>query len=306
MQSIALALVLVYICLAFQFASVITGMLAAVPTLMQTALYFGALGLSGVQLNATTSLVECLVLGLAVDDTIHYLARFNGAARRTGSESAGAVSALSSVLRPITLTKAILALGFLMLISGELHNQVLFGWLAAVTLTAAWLVDVFVTPAFMSGIRVVTIWDTLLLNLGADVQKTIPLFAGLSTRQARIFALMSDLHPVGAGTRVIAEGDVGDDVYVVIEGELAVWIERDGERIDINHVGRGTVLGEAGYFGQKRTANVDAVTHARLLRFDGADQERICRRYPEIAARVFLNLNRVQAERRAAQMKQVQ
>ncbi|HEY0975340.1 MAG TPA: MMPL family transporter [Solimonas sp.] len=310
LQSIALALLLVFACLSIQFWSLSVGLLASMPTLLQTSLYFGGLGLSGVTLNATTSLVECLVLGLAVDDTIHYLARFNRAARDTGSESRAAVSALQSVLRPITLTKAILALGFLMLVTGELHNQVAFGWLAAFTLFAAWLVDVFVTPAFMSGVRVVTLWDSLRINLGADVQRTIPLFAGLSTRQARIFAIMAHLQTVPAGTRLITEGETcgngqaGDpagDIYVVIDGTLRIWRERDGAEQTLATAGRGAVIGEVGYFGQKRMAHVDTITAVRLLRFDDADQERICRRYPKIAARVFLNLNRLQAERRAGQ-----
>ncbi len=309
LQSIVLALLLIYACLALQFASFKIGLMATLPTLLQTAIYFGGLGLSGITLNATTSLVECLVLGLAVDDTIHYLARFNRAARDKASESRGAVVALAAVLRPITLTKAVLALGFLALITGDLHNQVVFGWLAALTLVAAWLVDVLITPAFMSGVRIVTLWDTLRVNLGADVQETIPLLSGLSTRQARVFALMANLQTVPAGTRLMSEGDeCGDgrpgdpagDIYVVVDGTLRVWIERDGEQTHLNTLSRGAVVGEVGYFGQKRMANVDTVSDARLLRFDDADQERICRQYPRVAARVFLNLNRLQAERRAS------
>lgn len=299
LQSIALALGVIYLCLAIQFASLWVGLLASLPTLLQTALYFGALGLFGVKLNATTSLVECLVLGLAVDDTIHYLARFNSAARRTASETTAAVSALQAVLRPITLTKVILAAGFLVLTAGELQNQVLFGWLAAFTLAAAWLVDVFVTPAFISGVRVVTLWDSLRLNLGQNVQGTIPLFAGLSTRQARIFALMSRVEIVPAGVLIIREGDPGGDVYVVIDGRLAAWTYQNGERVLLNQFRRGGVVGEGGYFGQKRMANVETLSKVRLLRFDDADQERICKRYPKLAARIFLNMNRIQAERRA-------
>ncbi|MBI3171530.1 MAG: MMPL family transporter, partial [Hydrocarboniphaga effusa] len=100
LQSIGLALLLIYLCLAVQFASWSVALKASLPTFLQTALYFGALGVSGIPLNATTSLVECLVLGLAVDDTIHYLARFNKAAKRSGSEGQGAAQALSAVLRP--------------------------------------------------------------------------------------------------------------------------------------------------------------------------------------------------------------
>ncbi|HEX4872713.1 MAG TPA: MMPL family transporter [Nevskiaceae bacterium] len=307
-SGIGLALLVIYGVLSLQFLSAWIGFLATLPTLLQTGLYFGALGIAGVPLNATTSLVECLVLGLAVDDTIHYLARFNAAAKRCGSETDAAVSALGAVLRPISLTKAILAAGFLTLTLGELENQIVFGWLAAFTLLAAWLVDVLVTPAFMSGVRVVSLWDSLRVNLGRHVQSTIPLFAGLSDRQARLFALMSRLESYPPGHRLMTEGesagggtkgDPAGDAFVLIDGECRVWIEREGREIELNRVGRGAVLGETGYFGQKRQANVDTLGPVRLLRFDDADQERICRRYPAVAARVFLNLNRIQAERRS-------
>jgi CRP-like cAMP-binding protein len=76
-----------------------------------------------------------------------------------------------------------------------------------------------------------------------------------------------------------------------------VFIERHGERKVLSTLGRGAVMGEAGYFGQRRTAHVEAKTPARLLRFNSQDLERLRIRFPWIAATVFRNLNRVQAER---------
>jgi hypothetical protein len=283
LQSVALALGLVCVALCIQFMSLRVGLLASLPTALQTALYFGALGLGGIPLNATTSLVECLVLGLAVDDTIHYLARFGAATRRSGSEPEAASQALAMVLRPVTLTKGILAVGFLLLVTGELRNQVLFGWLAAFTLGCSWLVDVFVTPAFVSRLRITTLWDMLRLDLGDDVRGTIPLFANLTDRQARTFALMANLHTLPAGTKLLREGDPAGDIYVVIDGELRIWLERNGREVELARVGRGTVIGEGGYFGRRRNANVDTLCESRLLRFDDADQERICRAYPALA-----------------------
>ena len=299
LQSVALALVLIYVCLTIQFMSFRVGLLATLPTALQTAVYFGILGLLQVRLNPTSVLVECLVLGLAIDDTIHYLARFASAARRSGSEAVAAETALLAVLRPVTLTKAILALGFLTMVTGELSSQAQFGWLAALTLFCAWLVDIFVTPAFMSGLRIVTLWDTLRLNLGDRVQETIPLFAGLSNRQARIFALMANLHTLPAGTRLITEGEAAGSIYIIVDGELMVFTGSGDSRVEIKKMLRGDVVGERGYFGQRRSASVDTLTEARLLRFDDADQERICVAYPAIAARVFLSLNRLQAQRQA-------
>ena len=299
LQSVALALFLIYLCLSIQFMSPRIGLLATLPTALQTAIYFGMLGLLGVSLNPTSVLVECLVLGLAIDDTIHYLARFAGAARRSGSETAAAEIALLAVLRPVTLTKTILALGFLTMVTGELQNQAQFGWLAALTLFFAWLVDILVTPAFMSGLRIVTLWDTLRLNLGDRVQETIPLFSGLTKRQARIFALMANLHTLPAGARLITEGDEAGSIYVVVDGELSVYTGSGEDKVELKQMRRGDVVGELGYFGQRRTANVDTLTETRLLRFDDADRERICVAYPAIAARVFLNLNKLQAQRQS-------
>ena len=50
----------------------------------------------------------------------------------------------------------------------------------------------------------------------------------------------------------------------------------------------------------------DADTDALLIRFDSEDLERLRRRYPRIAAAVFRNLNRIQAERLVRTTEKVQ
>ena len=86
-------------------------------------------------------------------------------------------------------------------------------------------------------------------------------------------------------------------MYVIIDGQVEAWVERNGERKTLATLGRGAVIGEAGYFGQRRTANIDATSNVRLLRFDSQDLERLRLRHPRIAATVFRNLNRIQSER---------
>src|SRR3546814_7228834 len=78
-------------------------------------------------------------------------------------------------------------------------------------------------------LRIVTLWDMLRLDLGESPQHTIPLLSGLSLRQARVFALMSKLEKHAAAERVIEEGDLARDIYVVVDGRLEVWIERRSE-----------------------------------------------------------------------------
>jgi uncharacterized protein len=297
--SIAIAVGGIWALLAMLFTSVRAGFIAMLPTVIPVAVYFGTLGLLDISLSPTTSLIACIVLGVTVDETFHFLARFNADARGQANETAAAKSALAGVLRPTTLNMVALCLGFLSFTGGSLHSQIEFGALSAFTLFVAWLMHITVTPAIGSYMRIVTLWDLLRLDLGKSPQHTIPLMAGLSLREARVFALLSRMEQYKAHDRVIREGDWARDMYVIVDGELQAWVDRDGDRRTLSTMGRGAVLGEAGFFGQRRTANVDALSEARLLRFGSEELERLRVRYPRIAATVFRNLNRIQAERLA-------
>ncbi len=299
MTSLLVAFAVIWALLALLFTSMRAALIAMLPNALPVALYFGTLGLLDITLNPTTSLIACVVLGIAVDDTIHFLTRFNHEARARANEKAAVKRALMVVTRPITFTTVALCLGFLVFTGSELRNQVQFGALAAFTLFLAWIVDMTLTPALGSKLRIVTLWDILRLDLGQSPQHTIPLFSGLSLRQARVFALMSKLERYPQGTRLIHQGDDARDIYVVVDGTLQAWVERGEDRKALSSMMRGAVMGEAGYFGQRRTANVDAVTAVRLLRFDSQDLERLRQRYPRIAAVIYRNLNRIQAERLA-------
>ncbi len=297
LASIAIAVIAIACLLSLMFTSVKAGLVATVPNLVPIAVYFGTLGALDIPLNPTTSLIACIVLGIAVNDTVHFLARFNADAREQGTEAGAVRSALGSVLRPITLATVCLCLGFLVFTASELNNQVQFGLLGAWTMFVAWIADMTLTPALGSRLRIVTLWDLLRLDLGRSPQHTIPLLSGLSTRQARLFALMSRLEKHAVGVRIIQEGDLSRDIYVVVDGTVEATVERHDERLVLSTMSRGAVMGEAGYFGQRRTASVDTVSPVRLLRFNSQDLERLRERYPSIAATVFRNLNRIQAER---------
>jgi hydrophobe/amphiphile efflux-3 (HAE3) family protein len=144
-RSITLAFLVIFASLAVLFGSLRVGVLALIPNVLPVAFYFGLLGLVGVSLNPTTSVIACLALGVAVDDTIHFFARFRGVARTVDEEEA-AVSALRIVGRPITVTSVALVLGLGAAMTAQLKNQADFGALTAITLAYAWVVDVLVTP----------------------------------------------------------------------------------------------------------------------------------------------------------------
>jgi uncharacterized membrane protein YdfJ with MMPL/SSD domain len=297
LESLGSAIFTIYLTLAAMLTSFRVGLFALLPNLLPLALFYGVLGLLDIPLNLSTSLIGAITLGIAVDDTVHYFARFALEARRLGSERAATVSTMRLLIRPVTFTTIAICLGFLVLTASELRYQVQFGLLSAFTLAAAWGLELTLSPALCAGLRLVTLWDLLRIDLGPNPQRSIPLFEGLSTRQSRIFALMSDLVTLPKGKRLFGEGERGDDMYVVIDGELSAGTTRDGRRVEYGTMKRGDVVGEVAFFSNVRSADVDVTADARLLRFDQADLERLVRRYPRIAARVSRNLNQVLARR---------
>src|SRR5262249_19464051 len=140
--STLLALGAIYAVMVVLFTSFRMGLLALLPNLLPIAIYYGALGLTGITMNPSTALIGCITLGIAVDDTIHYLVRFQHEARQTASEERATYLALEGVLRPATFTSLALCACFLVLTTSELRNHVEFGLLSAFTLVVARISDV--------------------------------------------------------------------------------------------------------------------------------------------------------------------
>jgi predicted RND superfamily exporter protein len=291
--SLGTAFVIILAILVLLFTSFRVGLTALVPNALPVLFYFGMLGLTGIDLNTTTGLVAALVLGIAVDDTIHYMAQFNTASKRHADTRRGVVEALRSVVRPVSYTTASLCLGFSTLMLSSLQNQVQFGLLAATTLAFAWLVDVTLTPALAARMRVVTLWDILTLDIGPQPHLAIPLFAGLRETQARVVALLARLQHVHRGHRLMARGAEGETMYIVIDGELEISIPRNGEAHALQVAGRGDMLGEAALFHGRRIADAVALTDAKLLLYGEDELAQLRERYPRIAAHVYHNMSRI-------------
>jgi predicted RND superfamily exporter protein len=294
--SLSLALLIIFAILCLLFMSVRIGFLALLPNVLPVLVYFGTLGLTGITLNTTTGLVACLVLGIAVDDTIHLLTRFNAMAKKRASEMEGIREALWTVGRPVTYTTLALCLGFLAITTSQLQNQREFGALAAFTLGVAWLVDVIFTPALAARMRVVTLWDALALDLGEDPQKSIPLLQGLSPHQAKLAVLTTSLRRIPANQKLIGAGDVGDSLFVVIHGTMQAMVpgKLGMEQVEL---GRGEVIGEIGFFEGRRTVDVYSATEVTVMRLTPENLERLRQRYPRIAAQIYRNLSHVLAHR---------
>ncbi len=297
LQSILFSLLLIYGLLSVLFLSWTRGIYALIPNVIPVAVYFGALGLTGVPLNLTTSIIGPMALGVAIDDTIHYFLRFSSEAKRLANEDKATVMVLQSAGKAAIYSTLSLVAGFLVLCTSDLLSYQQVGALGGFTLAFGLLVEVTLTPALCSGLRIVTLWDTLGLDLGEDPQKAIPLFTGLSKPQCRIVAQMASLRELPAGTELGHIGDNEREMYVIIDGAVRIWKPGDAGPIELNRCARGEVVGEVGLFFGERSANMDVATDARLLRFTPNTLQRLARQRPRIAATLLRNLNEILAQR---------
>jgi signal transduction histidine kinase len=116
-----------------------------------------------------------------------------------------------------------------------------------------------------------------------DPLARVSLFAGLAPAElARIRGVATEV-ALTTGATLMAEGDPGDALYLVLEGDLAVTTRAGAGEVPLTTVGPGAVQGEIAVLeGGVRRATVRAVTPARLLRIGRDDLFDVMAREPAI------------------------
>ena len=71
--SLAYASIIIFVIMSFVFRSLVGGILATLPMSISVLLIFGVLGNFGIPLNMTTSLLTCILVGVGVDYSVHFL-----------------------------------------------------------------------------------------------------------------------------------------------------------------------------------------------------------------------------------------
>src|SRR5881392_2446137 len=293
-KSLTLALGIIFLVMTAMFLSAKIGFFAILPNVVPIVVFFGVMGWLGIYLNLGTSLIAAIALGIAVDSTIHYMARLNLELRGETDKAAALVRTVRTVGVPIVYTTIALFFGFLTFGFSSFVPIQNFGILAGVTMVTSLGANLVLLPALLSTTKIITLWDLLGVKLGDDPARTIPLFAGLRPSQARIVVLMGELKHFLPGEAIVRTGERGDEMYVIIEGTTEVLAGDGSGRQRINQLRRGDVFGEMGLVRRaERTADVVAAGAVDVLALDERFLRRIQNRYPRIASKVFLNLTRI-------------
>jgi CRP-like cAMP-binding protein len=94
------------------------------------------------------------------------------------------------------------------------------------------------------------------------------------------------------GEVIISQGEVGNCMYIVQEGQVEVFVEKEGQEIRLELLGEGEIIGEMAIFeNEDRSATVRATGQARLLTVDKKNFLRRVHEDPSLAYRIVQSMS---------------
>ncbi|MFH1243471.1 MAG: Npt1/Npt2 family nucleotide transporter [Pseudomonadota bacterium] len=120
--------------------------------------------------------------------------------------------------------------------------------------------------------------------------KKIAIFAGLSVSEMAAIGSVTEEVSCVAGEVIIKEGEWGDTMYLIIDGDVSVTKEagaKGGRQVELGRIGAGNYFGEMALFEDAaRSATIRTVNPSRLLVLHKREFTEIVREYPQIALHI--------------------
>ena len=136
-MSFIIAFIIIFISIVILFRSLRLSLLAVLPNIIPLRIAGGVMGDLGIKLRPSTAMTFSIALGIAVDNTIHFLARFRQEYIDCGEHIKAVTNTLLTTGKAIISTGIILSLGFIVLYFSEFVPNHEFGILATIIIITA-------------------------------------------------------------------------------------------------------------------------------------------------------------------------
>ena len=148
--SLGTASIVIWLILTFVYRSIRIGLISIVPNLFPLVATGAMLYLTGQYLEIVTVCVFTICIGIAVDDTIHFLTRYVDEAAAGDPHRETIQRAFTGVGSALLMTTIVLVTGMMTAVFGDARDARLFGIMGAITLTSALFADIFFLPALLN------------------------------------------------------------------------------------------------------------------------------------------------------------
>ena len=148
-KSLALAMVFISGLLVLTLGSVQAGLMSIIPNMIPATLAFGLMGLMGIPLDTDTLMIAPLIIGIAVDDTIHFITHYRMALAKHSDMRLALVDTIKQVGQAVTYTSLVLGCGFFMLSFSNYLGLAKVGAFGSLAIFVALLCDLLFFPALI-------------------------------------------------------------------------------------------------------------------------------------------------------------
>ena len=148
-KSLAIAAVVISLLLMVTLGSLQAGVMSIIPNLIPATLAFGLMGLFGIPLDTDTLMIAPLIIGIAVDDTIHFISHYRMSLAQNHNMKFALVETIKEVGQAVTFTTLILGCGFFMLTFSDYLGLAKIGGFGSLAIFVALLCDLLFFPALI-------------------------------------------------------------------------------------------------------------------------------------------------------------
>jgi len=149
-ESIALAVVVIALLLAFLFTSWRMILISLIPNLIPQLMTGALMGYIGIPIKPSTILIFSIALGISVDNSIQFLSRYRLQLKHTGHNiPSSVISALKETGYSMIYSSTVLFFGFAIFILSTFGGTQALGSLISVTLLVGGLLNLFVLPSML-------------------------------------------------------------------------------------------------------------------------------------------------------------
>jgi predicted RND superfamily exporter protein len=146
LKSFAGSFLIIFILLAIAFGSFKVALIGMIPNIAPILIIAGIMGYAKIPLDMLTMTIMPMILGMAVDDTIHFITHIRLELERTGSYQAGVLNCFGKIGKTLGTTTVILCAMFTVYALSPVAMLFHVGVLAVVGMAAALLADYTLTP----------------------------------------------------------------------------------------------------------------------------------------------------------------
>ncbi len=296
-KGVIMALLLIFVLILLVFFSFKVAVLCIIPNIFPIVFFYGALGFTGIGLDLSSGLIACVAIGISVDNTIHFLIEMRRKLRHTYETKDAMVRSMNIVGSPIILTSLVLAIMFSVLCFSKFQVMSNLGYLQVATMLCCLVCNLVLLPSVISTVRILSIWDILTKFYKFNPRKA-PVFAGMGYFSMKVLLGLGKIVNFSKSDFVIKQGDLGDEMFILVSGEVGVYLRHDQEDSLIKRLKVGALFGEMAVFGRmRRTATVRAETDVELLAISRKFFESVAWLYPRSCYRFMQNIITIVSKR---------